>query len=71
MAVDFRRLLRNLVRVLFEQKEIRMLDIMRHLEGRYRNEEYFMAGRKLYRGRGYKRVMELLQALKLLGILNN
>ena len=52
-------------------KEISLIDIMRHLEARDGNQDYFVEGRKLYKGRGYRRVKELLKAMRLLGILNH
>ena len=68
--MDFKLLFIRLCKVIFAEKEVTLEVLMRFLETRYGNKEYFVEGRKLYRGRGYKRVKEQLQAMKLLGILS-
>ena len=67
--MDFNVLFKQLIRFFFKKKRTCMDDILSYLESLNRNRHYFVVGTKPYKLRGYKRVMEQLQAMRYLGIL--
>ena len=69
ISVDFKLLFQRFIRIMFEQVEIKQLDLFRILERQYQNGHYFQDGVKSYRLKGYKRVKEIITACRLLGIL--
>ena len=68
VAVDYKKLFTRLVRVLFEQKVLQLTEIFRVLEAQFQDGEYYVPGRKLHMGRGYRRVMEIFRCTRLLGV---
>jgi len=69
IRVNFRLLLRRILCILFERRAIHVVELYRALEAHYKNGEYYQPGRKLYRGRAYRRIQEIERCLKLLGVI--
>ena len=60
VVVNFKQLFGTMCRFVLEEKELSLRELMQHLEAQFRNSEYYVEGRKLYKGRGYKGVKEQL-----------
>ena len=69
IRVNFKLLLRRILCILFEKRAIYVVELYRALEAHYKNGEYYQSGRKLYRGRAYRRIQEIERCLKLLGVI--
>ena len=56
MNIYFNILFEKLIRILFMQRVISVIDLYKALEAQFMNGEFYIKDRKLYRGASYKRI---------------
>ena len=70
MNVDFKILVPRVINILFEQREIVKRELFQVLERQYKNGDFYRFLRRLDKGKGYNRVLDVLRVLKKLGVLD-
>ena len=68
--VDFKILVPRVINILFEQREIVKRELFQVLERQYKNGDFYRFLRRLDKGKGYNRVLDVLRVLKKLGVLD-